>query len=142
MNEPLTIEIDLHAEPRGKGGRKTLVAGPTPPPLPEGTIPRVSRLMALALSIEARVEAGEITNYSEAASTGQVTRARMTQIVNLTNLAPDVQEQLLHLPRTETGHDRILLKDLQPLARELDWRVQRLLWRELLRRAGITPELP
>ena len=34
-----------------------------------------------------------------------VTRARMTQIMNLLNLAPDIQEELLLLPPVTEGRD-------------------------------------
>jgi hypothetical protein len=62
-----------------------------------------------------------------------VSRARVTQIVNLLVLAPDIQEALLFLPRTEKGRDPIHLGQLQPLAAVLDWRQQRHLWQELWR---------
>jgi len=60
-----------------------------------------------------------------------VTRARVCQIMNLVNLAPDIQEALLFLPPTTRGRDRIILADLQPIASMLDWRRQRLLWKHL-----------
>ena len=50
----------------------------------------------------------------------------------LLGLAPDLQEALLFLPRTQRGRDPILLADLQPVAAALDWRKQRRLWRQLL----------
>jgi len=46
-------------------------------------------------------------------------------------LAPDIQEALLFLPRTESGRDRIILADLQPIASTPDWRRQRRLWARL-----------
>jgi hypothetical protein len=47
------------------------------------------------------------------------------------NLAPDIQEALLFLPRTERGRDPVILRDLQPVASTIDWRSQRRLWEEL-----------
>lgn len=41
--------------------------------------------------------------------------------MNLLLLAPDIQEALLFLPRTERGRDSIRLRQLQPLAALLDW---------------------
>lgn len=139
MSEGLVVEIEMHTRRVGRGGRKALVAGPAPADLPPGRVPRVSRLMALALSVERRVGAGEIACYADVARAGNVTRARVTQITNLVNLAPDIIEQVLHLPRTLAGRDPVLLKDLLPIATELDWRVQRLLWKDLLREAGVEP---
>ena len=66
------------------------------------------------------------------ASLGQVTRARISQILNLLHLAPDLQEALLFLPLTGRGRDPIILADLMPIAAAFDWRKQRRLWRQLL----------
>jgi hypothetical protein len=60
----------------------------------------------------------------------------VTQIMNLLHLAPDIQEEILFLPRTRTGRDALILVQLQAIAQVLDWRKQRVLWRELLRDAG------
>jgi hypothetical protein len=48
--------------------------------------------------------------------------------MNLVNLAPEIQEQILFLPRTERGRDPIIRRDLQLIASILDWRKQRVLW--------------
>jgi len=61
-----------------------------------------------------------------------VTRARVCQIMSLLHLAPDIQEALLFLPRTQRGRDPIILADLLPIAAAIDWRKQRRLWRQLL----------
>jgi hypothetical protein len=89
--------------------------------------------MALALRLEDLVRRGELANYSELARLGHVTRARVSQIMNLINLAPDVQEALLFLPLTEHGRDPIHLALLQPIATAIDWQKQRRLWQVLLR---------
>jgi hypothetical protein len=95
-----------------------------------GRVPRVARLLALALRIDERVRKGELASYSEVAALGHVTRARVSQIMNLLNLAPDLQETILFLPRTERGRDPIILRDLQPIASILDWSKQRGLWQQ------------
>ena len=59
------------------------------------------------------------------------TPARITQIMNLTLLAPDIQEELLFLPKVASGRDPLVLRQLQPLAAERDWAKQRKCWREL-----------
>ncbi len=50
----------------------------------------------------------------------------MAQIMNLRQLAPHIQEQILFLPRVQQGRDPIYLHHLQPIATILDWRKQRL----------------
>jgi hypothetical protein len=137
MKPPLTIECEVHFDRQGRGSRKVLETGPKPYRPPEsGRVPRVARLMALAIRCEGLIRDGVIENYTEIGRLGHVTRARVSQIMNLLNLAPDIQEEVLFLPRTEKGRAPIILAQLQPIASTLDWRKQRVLWRELLRDAG------
>jgi hypothetical protein len=132
MNTTLTIELPVHFQRLGHGSRKELCAGVEAPALAPGRVPRVSRLMAVALRLEALVRSGQIRRYADLAAVGHVTRARISQIVNLINLAPDLQEALLFLPPTVRGRDAIILADVQPIAAAFDWRKQRRLWRQLL----------
>jgi hypothetical protein len=88
--------------------------------------------MALALRLDELVRTGQVASYSALASLGQVTRARVCQILNLVHLAPDIQEALLFLPPTQRGRDPIILADLMRIAAALDWRKQRRLWKQLL----------
>jgi hypothetical protein len=57
-----------------------------------------------------------------------VTQPRMTQIMNLLHLAPDIQEELLFLPRVTSGDDPIHENMLRPIAAESDWARQREMW--------------
>jgi len=109
------------------------------PEVPLGRVPRVARLMALALRLEQLMRAEGIAHYAELARLGQVSRARITQIMNLLALAPDIQEALLFLPRTVHGRDPIRLRQLQPLAAVPDWRQQRVLWQALQERIAKEP---
>ena len=65
---------------------------------------------------------------------GHVDRSRVTQIMDLLQLAPDIQEEILFLPLVATAADPVLLSDLLPIARLRHWRQQRPRWRELKRR--------
>ena len=58
--------------------------------------------MALAIKFEGLINDGTIANQSELARLAHVTQPHMTQIMNLLNLAPDIQEQLLFLPRADS----------------------------------------
>jgi hypothetical protein len=132
MSTTLTIELPVHFHRCGHGSRKELRSGAETPPLPSGRVPRVSRLMALALRFDELVRVGQIDSYSALATLGHVTRARVCQIMNLLCLAPDIQEALLFLPPTQRGRDAIILADLMPIVATFDWRKQRRLWRQLL----------
>ena len=63
---------------------------------------------------------------------GHVTRARITQIMALLNLASDIQEGILFLPRAVRGCEPITERDVRPVAALLDWLAQRATWRKLL----------
>ena len=97
----------------------------------EGRIPRVSRLLALAIKFQRLVGEGAVRNYRDLAEAGQISRARMSQIMRLTDLAPDIQEELLFLPKTIARGDRITEKSLREIARSMDWEVQRKQFRSL-----------
>ena len=129
----LTIQKEVHFG-RGRNSRKVIQEGPPPEPepTPTGTIPRISRLMALAIRFDRLIKAGEIADQAEIARLGHVSRARVTQIMNLLQLAPDIQEDILFLPRTQRGRDPIGEIMVRPIAAVLDWRKQRRMWKDLL----------
>ena len=103
------------------------------PAVEPGNVPRVSRLMALAIKFDDLICRGEVEDYATLARIGHVTRARITQIMALLNLAPDIQEAVLLLPRTTKGSDSITERDLRPLASLPHWDDQRLAWGQLRR---------
>ncbi len=72
-------------------------AEPPSPPKPDPRIPHITRLMALAIKLQEMIDRGEIQDYVDIARLGYITRARASQIMNLTLLAPDIQEKLLYL---------------------------------------------
>ena len=55
----------------------------------------------------------------------------MTQIMSLLLLAPDIQEEILFLPQTQSGRDPIREVMVRPVAAVLDWGKQRGMWEEL-----------
>jgi hypothetical protein len=108
----------------------TLPAGrrpeaPKPPPV---RLPRITRLMALAIRFEQMLQQKSVKNYADLAALGQVSRARITQIMHLRNLAPDIQETLLFLPPVESWRDTISEHTFRPIIKELCWRRQRRLY--------------
>jgi hypothetical protein len=58
-------------------------------------LPRITRLLALAIKFQDMVDSGEVRDYADLARLGYVTRARITQVMNLLMLAPDIQERIL-----------------------------------------------
>jgi len=55
----------------------------------------------------------------------------MTQIMNLLNLAPDIQKAISFLPARIRGREAVAERNLRPLARIVPWERQRKTWREL-----------
>jgi len=109
--------------------RRVTMPGPAPEPIaPVGRVPRVSKLMALAIRFDQLLFEGRVADQSELARLAHVTQPRMTQIMNLLHLAPDIQEELLHLPPVTSGDDPITERDLRPITRMRDWRKQRRAW--------------
>ncbi|HZU28992.1 MAG TPA: recombinase family protein [Bryobacteraceae bacterium] len=99
----------------------------------EGCVPRISRLMALALRLEELLRTRATGSEAELARAGNVTRSRIRQILNLLDLAPDIQEQLLFLPRSANGRDSITEQELRRITTEPDWERQRTTFAELMR---------
>jgi hypothetical protein len=132
MSTPLTVECRIEFRRLAKGRKQLQDAPATPRPVvPTGRVPRVSRWMALALRFEQLLREGHVASYAELARLGHVTHARISQIMNLLYLAPDIQEAILFLPRTQRGRDPIILRDLQSIASTLEWGKQRRMWRNL-----------
>ena len=126
---PLTIECRLPADARRPAALKL-------PSCEPGRVPRVARWLALAIRLEARLADGTLADAATVARDAQVTRARVSQVLNLAFLAPDIQEAVLGLPRVAAGRDPVTLGDLQRIALTLDWSKQRRLWRELRESKG------
>jgi len=96
-----------------------------------GRLPRVVRIVALAIRLDALVREGVVADYADVARLGHVTRARVTQIMNLLHLAPDIQEAILFLPEITDGRDPIREGAVRSIAAVFDWRKQRRMWKAL-----------
>ena len=131
MSNPVRLDFQISIQQRGKGAKKQFVEGKSKvseSDVPTGRVPRISRFMALAIHYENLIREGHVSDFAELARLGHVTRARVTQIMNLRLLAPDIQEQLLFLPLTQKGSDQLHLLQLQRVTAEFTWVQQRILW--------------
>jgi hypothetical protein len=93
----MVSRIVLCSLPGRRRGRRVsplrqAAAAAASPPVPRGRVPRVSRLLALALRLDELVHAGVIADYATLAELAHVSRARISQILNLLVLAPDNPE--------------------------------------------------
>ena len=94
-------------------------------------VPRITRLLALALKFEELIRSGAVSNYTVLAQLGRVSRSRITQMTGLLNLAPDIQEEILFLRPEEAQQLRISEPSVRKLSATLMWDQQREQWRRL-----------
>jgi len=120
-------EIPLKWPARRAAGRPKKTAAPAPP-----RIPRITRLMALAIKFQEMIDRGEVKDYADLARLGFVTRARVTQIMNLCLLAPDIQEQIL-------AGSAAIERSLRRVSSLVRWDHQRAEWAGIANRRGQRP---
>lgn len=134
MSNETTYEVHFA---RGAHGRVDLVEGAAPVPGPSTPVPaRIARLVALAHQLEELVRAEAVRDYAQVAQLSRITRARVSQIMAMLNLAPDLQEQLLLMTKPPKGRERIGEREIRPICQELDWAKQREMFQRMSRARG------
>jgi hypothetical protein len=133
--EEITYALDFCARGLGHGENKMLSSDSqrSNSERANRAIPRLARLMALAIRFDRLLRAEKFRDYAELAHLGRVTRARMTQIMKLLDLAPDIQEQILFLPNLKGLNER----NLRPVVSRIDWNEQRRLFQKIMDRSQI-----
>lgn len=117
-------EIAIPYRPRAEASREVKAA------LGRRYPTRVSRQLALAHALEKRVRSGEFADYAEMARSFGLSRARVTQLMDLLLLAPVIQEEILFL-ECLPGRQPISERELrQRVLRSLDWQQQQQAWTE------------
>lgn len=103
-----------------------------PPPKPEpATRPaRVAKMLALAHRLQAAIDSGEHEDQAAVARAFGISRARVSQLLDLTLLAPDIQEEVLFL-EAAGSREPISERNLQDIVRHAAWTEQRDQWRRL-----------
>ena len=127
-----SIAFKMHLG-NGRAGHRRARKGPTPKPKPRpaGQIPRVARLLALAHHFDDMIREGVVKDQAEIARLMKVTRARVTQIMNLLYLAPDIQEEILFLVIEPGDGQPVSPRRIRHIVAEAEWGRQRELWRAL-----------
>jgi hypothetical protein len=131
--DPRHVVVPIFRGRQGKG----VGLQPTEPQraLPPRRPARVAYMLALALRIEKMIASGELKDRAHAAANLGFSRARVTQLLALTLLAPDIQEEILFL-EVDDGVEQITERALRDIVSVDHWEEQRLRWRRLL---GKTP---
>jgi len=124
-----TVEFKVHFRNGDRGCRRLRTgANPTTKPVEPGRIPRIARLMALAIHFDHLIRQGAVRDYADLARLGGVSRARISQIMDLLNLSPEIQEEILFLPPT-SGRDVVTERGLRETTAETSWARQVRAWR-------------
>jgi hypothetical protein len=130
----LTATFKVTKVGKRSGPRRSAISTTSATPTtPVGRIPRVARLMALAIKLDGLIRSGEVTSQRELAAVARVTPARVTQIMNLLHLCPQIQEQLLLLEPVTRGKDAVTERELRAVVCCVRWCHQERVWRTISR---------
>jgi hypothetical protein len=113
-----------------------------PPPRPrkeKGKLQTATVQLARAHRLQRLLEETKPATHRELAKMVRLTPARVTQLLDLLFLAPDIQERILSLPRTPNGRGSLTERDLRIMAAEPLWAAQRKLLSDL--EAGVRVRL-
>lgn len=107
---------------QGRRGRRLLRHGRNVDNCQQKPIPRLARLMALAIKFDDQLKRGEVRDYAALARMHGIDPSMVTRVMNLRLLAPDIQEAIL----SDSGKDTTLeFKQVLPLTHIADWGNQR-----------------
>ena len=101
---------------------------------PGQRLPRITRLMALAIRFDDLLRSGVVNDYADLGRLGFVSCARVTQVMSLLNLAPEIQEEILFFQTIVDGREPVSERALRKLTAVTPWSAQIKRWRQLLAR--------
>ncbi len=96
-----------------------------------GKLPRIAEVLALAIQFDDMIRRGVAKDYADLARLGCISQERISQIMRLIWLAPDIQQEILTLPRMPRGRFLVNEVDLRRIASRPLWSEQRQMWARL-----------
>jgi hypothetical protein len=123
---PFEIKFNLRAKQRPDASDPGIA-----PSQRTGRLPRITQVVALAIHMENMIASGAAKDYADLARLSCLCRERISQIVRLNYLAPDIQIELLYLPPTPTGSYPVSETAVRKIASLLSWADQRRDWAAL-----------
>ena len=120
-----------HPDPPAAPSHALVLREGPKPTRPHGRIPRVARLLALTHHFVELLEMGAVETQAKLAELAKLTPARVTQIMNLLGLAPDIQKEIFFLALVTEGRPTITERDLRAVLKTVVWSEQREQWAEL-----------
>jgi hypothetical protein len=100
-----------------------------------GKLPRITEVLALALQFDDMIRRGVAKDHADLARLGCISKERISQIMRLVWLAPDIQQEVLTLPRTPRGRCHVGEVALRKIASMMLWAEQREAWSQLQKSA-------
>jgi hypothetical protein len=128
------ITVEFECRFQQKDGRKKVARrkasqrNPSSESQPPHHIPRTAKLLALAHYYRKLVDDGTVKDYAEIARLTGTSRARISQIISLTFLAPDIQKEILFLPPGKHHPKQSKERNLRKALQSLVWKEQIEIW--------------
>lgn len=126
MNGTVRLEVRFQL-------RRPVAAVSAPRPS-RGHLPQVTRILALAIQFDEMIRRGDARDYSDIGRLSCLCRERVSQVMRLLYLAPDIQMELLYLPPVPSGRYPISETAVRKIANLLSWTDQRREWAQLKQR--------
>lgn len=122
------VKVRLQATVRQINRAPKKIEPAADPAAKRGQLPRITQVLAMALQFQEMIDRGEISRHADLARLGCVSRERVSQMMALNWLAPDIQEAILRLPQMPGGRFPVSEGTLRVIARLPLWEDQRARW--------------
>jgi hypothetical protein len=124
MSEGMPLQVQFQL-------RRPAIAERAAPRSPRGRLPQITRILALAIYFDEMIRQGDACDYAGVGRLSCLCRERVSQVMRLLYLAPDIQVELLYLPPVSAGRFPISETALRKIANLLSWADQRREWARL-----------
>jgi hypothetical protein len=101
-------------------------------------LPRITHTVARALMFEHAIANGEAADFADLARLTATTRERVSQVMKMMRLAPDIQDEILRLPPVRRPQRAITVPEVAAITDQIVWDDQRESWRKLKQRNGLS----
>lgn len=120
-----TLNVGAYSDP------DKLLLAETTQGVPKSRTLRVTKLLCLGIHLDTLLKKGQFSSQAVLAGKLGVSKNRLTQILNLLTLAPDIAEEIMFWPPICKGREPLKERMIRPIALELDWTIQRVMWQRL-----------
>ena len=125
---PQPVRVTINTTLRRMRQRAVSFSMPQADRAPTSKPAAIARSIALAHHLERGLTSGRFPDRNMLAPLLGVSKPRVTQLLLLPLLAPDLQERLLFLETTEQGGEPVSEAMIRPIAMAASWAQQRAMW--------------